>query len=127
MNDFKRQYDLEERTGRFGENVILLCKNLNKNDFARPLLNQIIRSATSVGANYMEANCACSRKDFASKIAICAKEARETSHWVRMISVAYPDKEQLLQVIGDEARQLTLIFHKIMGSLNNKYKLENTN
>lgn len=73
-------FDLEERTARFGEDIIRLCKQLPKNDITRPLINQLIRSATSVGANYMEANSANSKKDFRNKIYISKKEAQETQH-----------------------------------------------
>lgn len=57
-------YDLEERTAKFGENIIDFIKSLEKNEINKPLINQIIRSATSIGANYMEANQASSKKDF---------------------------------------------------------------
>jgi four helix bundle protein len=49
-------YDLEERTAKFGEEIIKFCKLINYNDINRPLINQVVRSATSIGANYMEAN-----------------------------------------------------------------------
>ena len=57
-------YDLEERTAKFGEDVLRLCVKLPRNDLTKPLINQLIRSATSIGANYMEANGASSKKDF---------------------------------------------------------------
>ena len=66
-------YNLEERTAVFGENIIDFVKTLPKNEINRPLISQIVRSATSVGANYMEANQASSKKDFRNKIAICRK------------------------------------------------------
>ena len=81
-------YDLEERAAKFGENIIHFIKILPYNDINRPLINQIIRSATSIGANYMEANQASSNKDFKNKIRICQKEANETKHWLRMIASA---------------------------------------
>ena len=74
------QYDLEERTARFGENIIDFIRMIEKNEINRPLSSQIIRSATSIGANYMEANGASSKKDFKNKIKICQKEANETKH-----------------------------------------------
>ena len=61
------RYDLEERTAKFGENVIDFVKNINKNEIIKPLISQVIRSATSIGANYMEANQAVSHKDFRNK------------------------------------------------------------
>ncbi|KKR62780.1 MAG: hypothetical protein UU01_C0002G0003 [Parcubacteria group bacterium GW2011_GWA2_40_37] len=63
-----RVYDLEERTAKFGENLILLCKKLKQDTITRPLISQLIRSGTSIGANYMEANGASSKKDFINKV-----------------------------------------------------------
>lgn len=74
------QYDLEERTAKFGEDIIDFVQKLFKNEISRPLISQIVRSATSIGANYMEANQAASKKDFKNKIHICRKEANETKH-----------------------------------------------
>lgn len=67
-------YDLEERTALFGEAVMALCRRIKPNNIVNPLVNQIVRSATSIGANYMEANGASSKKDFINKIFICKKE-----------------------------------------------------
>ena len=85
-------YDLEERAAKFGENIIEFIKKINRNEINHPLINQIIRSATSIGANYMEANEASSKRDFRNKIHICKKELNETKHWLRMIAKANPEK-----------------------------------
>ena len=107
-------FDLEERTGIFGENIIEICKSLSKNAINLPLINQIIKSGTSVGANYMEADGAESGKDFKHKIAICKKEAKETKHWLRMISKANPDKAKECRELWKEAQELTLIFSSMV-------------
>jgi len=109
-------YDLEERTAIFGENVIDFIKSLEKNEINKPLINQIIRSATSIGANYMEANQASSKKDFKNKIRICQKEANETKHWLRMIAKANTNKENECRKLWKETHELTLIFAKITKS-----------
>ena len=70
-------WDLEERTARLGESVIDLCKVIPRNILSDPIIRQLIRAATSVGANYCEADDAESRKDFRHKIGISKKEARE--------------------------------------------------
>lgn len=114
-----KAYDLEERTAKFGEDVILFCKSLKRDVIIVPLISQIVRSATSVGANYMEANGASSRKDFKNKIHICKKELQESKHWLRMIAVAIPDKRDDARKIWKEAQELTLIFGKIVASLKN--------
>lgn len=69
----KNKYDLEKRTSKFGGDVILFCRKLSQDTITKPLISQLIRSATSVGANYMEANAASSKKDFKNKIHICKK------------------------------------------------------
>jgi len=113
-------YDLEERTAKFGEDTINFIRTVEKNEINRPLSSQIIRSATSVGANYMEANQAASKKDFRNKIKICQKEANETKHWLRMIASANPNKKGLCKKLWSEAHQLTLIFAKISSSCETK-------
>ena len=71
------KYDLEERTAKFAENLISFCKSIKIDTLSRSILSQIIRSGTSVGANYCEANNAVSRKDFRNKIYISKKELQE--------------------------------------------------
>ena len=110
----KNKYNLEERTAVFGENMIGFAKTLPKDAIVFPLISQLVRSSTSVGANYMEANGACSKKDFANKIFICKKEAQETKHWIRMMAKCCPDKKDILGKIWQEAHQLVLIFSAIL-------------
>lgn len=106
-------YDLEERTAVFGAAVIKLCKNTKKDIVSTPLISQLVRSATSVGANYMEANGASSRKDFTNKIFICKKEAQETKHWLRMLGEATQEEKEEIRKLWKECQELTLIFQKI--------------
>ena len=79
------RYDLEERPARFGEAAIRLAKTIRPSAANRPLVSQLIRASTSVGANYLEAEEAESRKDFRHKIALCRKESKEARHWLRML------------------------------------------
>jgi four helix bundle protein len=90
--DDRKKHDLEERTARFGEPIIELVKTVCQNTINSPLISRIIRAATSVGANYMEADGAESKKDFRHKISSCKKEAKETKHWLRMIAKANPSR-----------------------------------
>ena len=106
-------YDLEERAARFGENIIVFCKSISRHPITQPLVVQLVRSATSIGANYMEANQASSKKDFRNKIKISQKEANESKHWLRMISTAQEDKREECKKHWKEAHELTLIFAKI--------------
>ena len=112
----KPKYDLEERTASFGEGVIRLCQTIKQDAIMRPLIQQLVRSATSIGANYMEANGASSKKDFVNKIFICKKEAQETKHWLRMLASCLPDKKASIRSLWEECQQLTLIFQKIASS-----------
>ena len=77
-----------------------------------------MRSGTSIGANYMEADAAESKKDFRHKIAICKKESKETKHWLRMIAKANPNKRDECKILWGEAQELTLIFSSILSSKN---------
>ena len=70
----------------------------------------MVRSGTSVGANYMEADGAESKKDFKYKIAICKKESKETMHWFRMIAEANSEKAERCRELYKEAHKLALIF-----------------
>ncbi|MBW6431576.1 four helix bundle protein [Patescibacteria group bacterium] len=113
------KYDLEERMAVFGERVIDFCKLIKQDTVTRPLISQLVRSATSVGANYCEANGASSKKDFKNKMHICKKEIQETRYWIRIIKKAYSDSSTGLEIIEKEAQELVLIFNKIVYTLNN--------
>jgi four helix bundle protein len=109
-----RQFDLEERTAAFGNAVILLAKTIPLTPITRPLVSQLVRSATSVGANYCEADDAESRADFKHKIGICKKEARETKHWLRMLVTAVPESKEPARKLWQETKELNLIFNAII-------------
>ena len=109
-----RIYDLEERTAKFGENIIEFAKDLPKNVITLPLINQLIRSGTSVGSNYCEADCAETKKDFEHKIGICKKESRESKHWLRMIAKAIPEKINKSRIIWKEANELNLEIRNLL-------------
>lgn len=106
-------YDLENRTLSFGKDIVTLCRSFKSDSLTRPMLVQIIRSGTSIGANYMEANGASSKKDFANKIFICKKEAQETKYWLTILSTAFEDEQQRISVLQKECHELVLIFNKI--------------
>ena len=67
---------------------------MKQDAITRPIINQLVRSGISIGANYMEANAVSSKKDFKNKIYICEKEAQETKHWLRMINAAILEKSK---------------------------------
>jgi four helix bundle protein len=117
----KRTYfDLEERMAKFGEDTIVFCKKLKQDGITRPLINQLIRSAASIGANYCEANNASSRKDFRNKAYIAKKETQETKHWLRMLSAALPDQKKELRIFWCEAHEFVLILQAILSKIDRK-------
>jgi four helix bundle protein len=109
-----RVFELGERTALFGEAAIKLANGLSRTPVTTPLISQLVRSSTSVGANYMEAGAAQSGKDFDNKIGICKKEARETMHWLRMMAVADDSVRSECRTMWQEAHELTMIFSAIL-------------
>src|SRR3989344_395377 len=113
-NDKSPKYDLEERTAKFGESIIGFAKRISKNPVTTPLISQLVRSGTSVGSNYCEADCAESKKDFEHKLGICKKESKESKHWLRMVSNATPELKEDARKLWQEANELNLIFSAIV-------------
>jgi four helix bundle protein len=115
----KKKYDLEERTANFGESIIKFARRVPKDAINIPIISQLVKSGTSIGANYCEADDAESKKDFKHKIGICKKEARETKHWLRMIVVSCPNLREEAKALWLEAKELNLIFNAIVHSSSN--------
>ena len=109
----KRVYDLEERTARFGEAIIDFAKTIPQSAVTSRIISQLVGAGTSVGANYLEADDAVSKKEFLKNIGTCRKEARETKHFLRMIVRAVPELKAEARKLWMEARELNLIFSKI--------------
>lgn len=109
-----KKFDLEERTEKYGENIIEFVKKIPQNPITLPLISQAVRSATSVGANYSEADCAESKRDFIHKLSICKKESKESKHWLRMISKAVPHLKDKAKILWKEVNELNLIFSSIV-------------
>ena len=114
------KYDLEERTLDFAKQIIRLCKNLPSNTVNFKLVDQIIRSAGSVGANYREANDNLGKKDFINRLRISRKEAKETSFWLELIIEANPDFEHQIKPLIDECSQIRNILSAIILKIENK-------
>jgi four helix bundle protein len=89
-----KEYELEEKLEKFGEKIIDLAKQTPKNVITTPVINQLLRAGTSIGANYMEANGASSKRDFKNKIHLCKKETMETKHWLRILARAHSKKKR---------------------------------
>ena len=106
-------YNLEERTAQFGEAIISFAKKVPQNPVNNRLIDQLVGAATSVGANYCEADDGVSKKDFKNKIGTCEKEARETKFFLRMVASSEPKLKPAARVLWQEAKELHLIFCKI--------------
>jgi four helix bundle protein len=111
-----KSFDLESRTAAFAERVIDFASELERNAITLPIISQLVRAGTSIGANYCEADDAESKKDFRHKIGLCRKEARETKYWFRMIARAAPMFKVRARPLWNEAKELHLIFSKVRRS-----------
>ena len=106
-------YDLENRTLAFAKRVILFVNTLERTIANKEVGKQLVRSAGSVGANYIEANEALSRKDFLMRTKICRKEAKETCYWLKLI-ICKDDLEPERRSLLKEATEILKIFGSIV-------------
>ena len=112
----RAEFDLEERTARFGEDVIALLKEVPETRVTGRIIEQLVASAGSVGANYAEADDTVTRKDFRHKIGLCRKESRESKLWLRLLAKAHPPLRDKARALWREAKELNLIFSRIFRS-----------
>jgi four helix bundle protein len=104
--------DLSNRLLEFGASAVNLAAKLNKTVAQRHVGLQLLRAATSSGANYEEACAAESRADFVHKMQIVLKELRESLYWLRLIEKSLPGMADELLTELKEARELTKIVAK---------------
>ena len=115
MTEQNKVYDLEERTALYAERVRDYCLKLPKNPANTEYFSQLIRSGSSPGANYIEANESIGDKDFKMKIKTCRREAKESSYWLRLtISDKTKEMEDERSRLRQEAKELVLIFTAIL-------------
>ena len=113
--------DIAERTVAYSIRVIKLYRQIAKDNVGRVIGKQILRSATSIGANVHEAQGAQSKADFIAKMSIAHKEAYETSYWLRIMKEAELVKSEQLAPLADETNQIVKILSSILiTSKNNK-------
>ncbi|OGI25331.1 MAG: four helix bundle protein [Candidatus Moranbacteria bacterium RBG_13_45_13] len=117
MRKKSEKYNLEARTTKFSEDIIVFARKIKKDIVNNPIIIQLVKSATSIGANYCEAHGACSKRDFKNKIYICKKEAKETKYWLQLIAKANPEHKEECRKYWKEAHELTLIFSKTILTL----------
>jgi len=108
----EKKFDLEDRTLIFAKQIINFCKNLPKNTINFKLIDQLIRSAGSIGANYREANDSLGKKDFIHRLRIARKESKETIFWLELVKEA--NKNISIDNLIDECCQLRNILSAII-------------
>jgi len=111
-NQDTNKFDLEERTLKFAKQIIKFCQSLPENTINTKLIDQLIRSAGSIGANYREANDSLGKKDFVHRLRIARKESKETIFWLELISEANPKTSN--GDLIDECSQLRNILSAII-------------
>jgi len=112
-------YDLSERTKLFSSNLIRVLKDIKLTLYNRNIIEQLLRSGTSIGANYQEANGSVSKKDFKTKIALCKKESLESRYWLSLLIDLSSENKSPLSLLQKESSELVLIFSKILKTINN--------
>jgi|SRR3989338_2424986 len=113
-SETRKKYDLADRTFRFSQDLLKLCRKIKQDNIVYPMISQLIRSGTSIGANYCEADSANSKKDFVNKLSIAKKEANETKYWIRLLAETIPEMKEELDKSFREAQELHLIFSAII-------------
>ena len=111
-----RERDLDDRLLRFGARTLRMAGALPRTAAGRHIAGQLLRCATSIGANYQEAQAAESRGDFIHKLQVALKEARETNYWLRLIEAARLLPAAKLAGLLDESAQLKAILAKSVAS-----------
>jgi len=107
-------YDLEEITTEFARKVIHLCKKLPRGPINDRIINQLVGSSGSVGANYREANDALGKKDFILRLKTSRKEAKETCHWLILLKEANSTHSQEIDYLSQEVDELRNILSAII-------------
>jgi four helix bundle protein len=108
------KWDLENRTTEYARSVIRLCKCLPRNPINDRLVDQLVGSSGSVGANYREANDSLGKKDFIQRLKIARREAKESLHWLELIVEANLNKEAEIETLIKECQELKNILSAVI-------------
>jgi four helix bundle protein len=117
----KKPFDLEERTYKYAKDVFSFVNSCPKTVVNTEIIHQLVRSAGSVGANYIEAREALSKKDFALRVKICRKETKESAYWLRLVEIKSSDDEKTRQELTAETGELLKIFASIVEKVSDKH------
>ena len=107
---------MEKRTKQFAVEIIKLSSLLSNSEHERIIRNQIIRSGTSIGANYREANFSRSKADFKNKLGICVGETNETLYWLELI-MEFRGENKAIIMLYSEAKEFLAIFTSAINKL----------
>ena len=107
--------DLQERLFNFSVAVIRMLRSLTGGNDLRIISNQLVKSATSAGANYEEAQAAVSRADFGFKVGISLKEMRESDYWLRILKELYQENAEIIRLTNESFE-----LKSILGSISQK-------
>ncbi len=113
MSDFSKMFD--EKCLLYATRIVNLCRFLDKEKKGRHIIDQIMRSGMSIGANYAEAECAISDSDFIAKLYISLKECNETLYWLRLLrNVNDLDEKQFNSIFedGEEIKRMLVTIIK---------------
>lgn len=128
IHDLNERYEvpLDRRIFNFVVSIVKLSQKFSKSPENEVIRYQLIKSATSIGANFEEAQAACSKADFKNKIFISLKEARECHYWMRLLSAINSNADNLdLKKITRESEELKKILGSIAAKINVKFKSKN--
>lgn len=117
-----KELEFEQRLQKFAASVIALCREIKINPYNRAIIDQVIRSAASIGANYTEANCASLKRDFVAKVSISRKESQETKFWLKLLLDTEPEFKNSIELLWQECHEVSLIFHKIIYTIKQNKK-----
>ncbi len=116
----KKKYNLEERTLVFTKEIVRLCKKIPNNTVYFKLTDQIMRSASSIGANYREVNDSVGKKDFLHRLKIARKEAKQTTFWLEELLETNSEFKESINQLIDESYQLRNILSTIIKNVENE-------
>jgi four helix bundle protein len=117
-----KKYNLEDRTLDFAKKIISLCQSLPNNTVNFKLIDQLIRAASSIGANYIEANEALGKKDFLHRLRIARKESKETLFWLQLVLETNKNKKDQINDLIKECNEIRNILSAIINRIEMKNK-----
>ncbi len=120
-----KEFDLEKRTTEFAKAVIRLCNRIPKSPVNNRLVDQVVGASGSIGANYREANDAVGEKDIILRMKIARREAKESQHWLELLSEANPSEKQTVEALITESAELVKILSAISAKLSTKLNRNN--